>query len=228
MSMTKPKNMISKSKCVLSMLVFTGLISVSRGQLASEWTRDTKSMDCWDCFAAQGRMCHGKDYKGIPQYTRSSISGKGICCKQDSTDPLCDNSLLDCSMDSFGDSEGKYSDVLTGGDRNNQMFAYCPLLPFAECGLTKSNDDDVVFSNILSASGADQTVSTTMQRIDGSSEVRRFDACYYIIKKDESIDNIKNINFKLTKKGAGLFGDDQMNVYIYEGLSRESATKSLV
>ena len=73
-------------------------------------------------------MCHGKDYSMIIQYTFSSNYFKGVCCRPGSTDPLCNGSILDCSMDSIGDTGGKYSQVLTA-QRNYQMFSYCAGLP---------------------------------------------------------------------------------------------------
>ena len=74
-----------------------------------------RAVDCWDCFYVGGRMCHGKGYENIQRYTYSSNIYNSVCCKPGSTDPFCDGSLFDCSMDSIGDTGGKYKDVLTGG-----------------------------------------------------------------------------------------------------------------
>ena len=103
-------------------------------------------MDCWDCFDAQGIMCHGQYYVGIPEYTKSGIQGKGICCKPGSNDPLCDGSVLDCSMPSveLDNPNSKYADVLSAYFRNFQMFAYCPGLPISKCGLENSAANTII------------------------------------------------------------------------------------
>ena len=82
-------------------------------------------------------MCYGKDYKSIHQYTYSSNIYKGVCCKAGISDSMCDGSLLECSMDSIGSSDGKYNSVLTNG-RNFQMFSYCPGLTQEVCGISGS------------------------------------------------------------------------------------------
>ena len=82
-------------------------------------------------------MCHGKNYATIFQYTQSSNIYKGVCCKPGSTDDMCNGKLLDCSMDSTGPSSGnKYKDVLTDGNRNYQMFTYCPGITQKMCAIS--------------------------------------------------------------------------------------------
>ena len=100
-----------------------------------------RGLDCWDCFKVGGRMCHGKNYASIMQYTYSSNLYKGVCCKPGSTDDMCNGKLLDCSMDSVGAGSGdKYRNVLTN-NRNYLMFSYCPGLSQATCAIGNDNNN---------------------------------------------------------------------------------------
>lgn len=129
---------------------------ISMDKFTGEYQRP---YDCWDCFDAGGRMCHGKNYAVIFNYTFSSNYNKGICCKPGSTDSYCDGSIFDCSMDSIGGStDNKYKNVLTTG-KNYQMFAYCPGLPEHSCGMPKGQPAPNLF-----AKNVTQTVSSTELR----------------------------------------------------------------
>ena len=55
----------------------------------------------------------------------------------------------------------------------------------------------------------------------GNQFVRKYDFCYYLIKSDSSIKDPIRIYFQLNKAY-------DMNVYIYEGQSRDEATKAIV
>ena len=75
----------------------------------------------------------------------------------------------------------------------------------------------------LLAEGESKSVESTQMRYisTGSQLEREFDACYYLIKKSETITDGRQLKFVLRK-------NVEMNVYIYEGNSRENAKKSLV
>ena len=76
-------------------------------------------LDCWQCFQAQGRMCHKKDYQVSAEYRikvlRSPNVGNGVCCKPDSTEGICaPDSDHSCSMKSFDDDPSStYNSVLS-------------------------------------------------------------------------------------------------------------------
>ena len=55
----------------------------------------------------------------------------------------------------------------------------------------------------------------------GNQFVRKYDFCYYLIKPDTSIKDPIRIYFKLNKAY-------DMNVYIWEGQTRDEATKAIV
>ena len=174
-------------------------------------------------------MCHGKDYQQIIQYTFSSNIFKGVCCKPgDSDDQLCDGSLLECSMDSVGSTLGKYENVLTPASSspegspaslNYQMFAFCPGLPQSTCGLPTQNTS----SALLLASTTNQTVSSTeIGRFAGDAFTRKYDGCYYLIQvAEEEQEAAQYINFQVLEK-------NQVNIFIWEGLDRRNATRSVV
>ena len=103
-------------------------------------------LDCRQCFEAKGRMCHPKNYEHDFDALLSTKSGLGICCKPDSTDDQCNDPLnqeQECSMKSFDDDpDSIYADVLSVDNRNYQMYAFCPLVDHATCGVQSDNGDD--------------------------------------------------------------------------------------
>ena len=81
-------------------------------------------MDCWECFEAEGKMCHDVDHGSMIAKTGSSNSGHGVCCRQDYNEGVCAPSATHICSPGVTE-EGKYEDVLTD-DKNYQMFAFCP------------------------------------------------------------------------------------------------------
>ena len=48
-----------------------------------------RTLDCWECFEANGKMCIRKDYLSMIYITGSSNYGHGICCKPGYNEGLC-------------------------------------------------------------------------------------------------------------------------------------------
>ena len=55
----------------------------------SEYSKEFRTLDCFQCFQAEGKMCHDTLYGSMITSTGSSNPGHGLCCKPDSTDPKC-------------------------------------------------------------------------------------------------------------------------------------------
>lgn len=49
----------------------------------SEYTKNYRTLDGWECFKAQGKFCHDENNNSMIQVTGSSNAGHGICCKPD-------------------------------------------------------------------------------------------------------------------------------------------------
>ena len=49
----------------------------------SEYTKNYRSLDGWECFKAEGKFCRHKSNKSMIKVTGSSNIGHGICCKPD-------------------------------------------------------------------------------------------------------------------------------------------------
>ena len=49
----------------------------------SEYSKNYRTLNCWECFDARGKMCHDKDYQSMFRVTGSSNFGHGVCCKPD-------------------------------------------------------------------------------------------------------------------------------------------------
>ena len=99
-------------------------------------------MDCWQCFDNKGRICHQKDYKNMFNYTNRTSPAIGICCRGDYYDGFCadNHPELQCSMRSYdSDEDSIYKNVLSNGNRNHQMFAFCPNINQQTCGISDDN-----------------------------------------------------------------------------------------
>jgi len=46
-----------------------------------DYSADYRTLSCWECFEAQGKMCHDKDHESMIGVTGSSNVGHGVCCK---------------------------------------------------------------------------------------------------------------------------------------------------
>ena len=100
---------------------------------------DFRVGDCWQCFAAKGKMCLDKEGKGLFNHMETTKPGVGFCCSPSSTSEFCTTGTqhghggstveILCSPESFIPADqaaaSPYKNVITG-DRNYQMFAYCP------------------------------------------------------------------------------------------------------
>ena len=140
-----------------------------------------RTLDCWECFEAQGKMCHEIDNMSMMNATGSSNRGHGVCCKPEYTGTHCgpSNPSHVCSPASVvQDLTSDYKNVLTDQTRNYQLFAFCPMTTQEICGLGTSNSTDMT----LKANGTFQTVHTTdLKYVEGRPEFRQHDACYYEI-----------------------------------------------
>ena len=47
----------------------------------ADYKSDHRTMDCWECFEAEGKMCHDVDHGSMISRTGSSNKGHGVCCK---------------------------------------------------------------------------------------------------------------------------------------------------
>ena len=80
-----------------------------------------RTLSGWECFEAEGKLCHHDTHKSMILFTGSSNYGHGICCKPDNFDGICNNEgPLTCSQPSFAfDTYPGYMNVLTNGMFNN-------------------------------------------------------------------------------------------------------------
>ena len=109
----------------------------------ADYDFDYRTLNCWECFEAQGRMCHEKNYEHhkIFDLLLSANRGDGVCCKNDVEDGVCgpDYSDLVCSMPSWHTQEEQdnltHGPVFSPNRRNYQMFAFCPGIEPQKCGV---------------------------------------------------------------------------------------------
>lgn len=108
----------------------------------SEYQFDYRTLNCWECFEAQGRMCHFEDYAHNQLLLQSANRGDGVCCKNSvEGDGVCSSDYQDlhCSMPSFLEQEEQdgsiHSSVFSPNKRNYQMFAFCPGIEPVKCGV---------------------------------------------------------------------------------------------
>ena len=133
------------SPILITVISIINVIMAQEIELMQDYKKYYRIVDCWDCFQAQGRMCHKKDYdfsdmRYVMNVLRTSNLGKAVCCKPDSTEGYCaPNEQHSCSMKSLdNDEDSEYIDVLSADNRNYQMFAFCPTLSRQICGLPTS------------------------------------------------------------------------------------------
>jgi len=193
-----------------------------------DYKNDFRVLDCTDCFEAGGRICHNKDYANMIQETKSSDTSNGICCKPGASTGLCapDNGAQVCSMKGKDDSSSKYKDVLTGGTSNYQVYAFCPMDRATICGVSKKTAAGVPDTDLSATEGKQTVKSDAMKLVEGASSVRRHDTCHYLIKVGAGVDKAKlpagaKLHFYLN---LGV----NMNVHVYEGKTRLTATKPKV
>lgn len=127
---------------------------------------DYRTLNCWECWEAEGRICHHFEYDhgAIFRDIKSGNTGDGVCCKNNVEKGLCAGSRDDivCSMPSIRDHGTKlwkdHKDVYSLDDRNYQMFAYCPGVDQHKCGISSEGSKNTDF--ILPAGETEQYIHT--------------------------------------------------------------------
>ena len=56
-----------------------------------DYSKNYRTLDCWECFEASGKMCHDKNHKSMIHKTGSSVYGQGVCCKPGYSGEYCNN-----------------------------------------------------------------------------------------------------------------------------------------
>lgn len=112
------------------------------------YPKNYRILDCFECFEAQGKLCIDKGTSNLYPHTRSSNAANAFCCKPDYNEGYCKSGTTHyydpndeedqgfttvCSMPSQGGGS-LFNDVLTG-NRNHQMYAFCPLINQKKCGI---------------------------------------------------------------------------------------------
>ena len=81
-----------------------------------EYPQDFRTLNCWECFEARGKMCHDNDYGSMLAVTGSSNPGHGICCKPGYEGPNCmTNEQTTCSQPVFETADSLFTDITTDG-----------------------------------------------------------------------------------------------------------------
>lgn len=131
--------------------------------------------------------------------TKESNPAYAFCCDPDSTDLYCGAGKLDdfeCSPPSYERSPetSPYKPILSAGNRNYQMFAYCSTVNQRACGISKETSTE----SALKVKDIEQVVySKEMRYRLGTVQVREYDFCHYELAKDpdpkmqEIIDEMK-------------------------------------
>ena len=57
--------------------------------MMNDYSQDYRTLNCWECLAAEGVMCSYKDNKSMIALTGSSNEGHGLCCKPGSKNKYC-------------------------------------------------------------------------------------------------------------------------------------------
>ena len=117
-------------------------------------------------------------------------TGLGVCCKIDSKDENCDSSRADsnryCGFRSFDDRpDSPDKAILTKTNLNYQNFAFCPLTNRQSCGIGQASDGADM--SLMAAEERREVSSNDIKYIEGSSEVRQYDSCYYEITIDNQL-----------------------------------------
>ena len=148
-----------------------------------------RTLNCWECFEAQGMICHHREYKHELMVLQSGNRGDAICCKPGSTDFHCTREDLVCSMPAVTvDESSKYTPVATDGIFNYQMYAFCPAIDHVKCGISEEADNT---DFQLSTTESRQTISTSEMRFrEGNQYTREYDACHYMIKNGVDVNQV--------------------------------------
>ena len=89
----------------------------------SDYSKDYRTLSCWECFQAKGKMCHDKNYDSMIVETGSSNFGHGICCKPGFNDGFCATEGNDkhiCSEPAVDESaDSLFKNIRTGSDESS-------------------------------------------------------------------------------------------------------------
>ena len=139
---------------VASLLLSNSLVSANfyprldvmpMNQFYAEKGEDWRTLNCWECFEAQGKMCHDKDYSSMTQVTNSRDPGDQVCCRPGFSGEYCNNDDDHiCSQPAHSnDQSSPFWDILSPGNMNHQMFAYCTKTSQKTCGINDSDSTDM-------------------------------------------------------------------------------------
>ena len=144
----------------------------------SEYDRDFRTLSCWECFEARGKMCHDTDHSSMFQITGSSNRGHGVCCKPNFKGTHCGPSDTQHTCSEPTEPEDDQSKEIATGGLNYQLFAFCPMVSQATCGISDSSSYDMSMHAVRQI----KTLSTDQLKYrEGRPEYRHYDACYYEI-----------------------------------------------
>ena len=127
-------------------------------------------------------MCHDKNYNSMMLVTGSSNFAHGVCCKESFTGQYCneDDDHV-CGPPSYvsDTSSSKYSAL--NGNRNYQMFAFCPGISHKDCGVSDSESKDM---HLYAKRNTSVVSSTDIRYREGNPSYRQHDFCFYEITID--------------------------------------------
>ena len=79
---------------IISYIIDAGLVSCQYYDPSplvpmSQYTNDYRTLSCYECWFAQGRMCVSRTSDTMFDYTGSTNYNHGICCKTGVTSNVC-------------------------------------------------------------------------------------------------------------------------------------------
>ena len=146
-----------------------------------EW--DFRTLDCFECFKAEGKMCVDRDYESMIVATGSSNNFHGVCCKPGYEGQYCNNEEKNrCSPPVFDNNiNSKWVNVTTD-NMNYQFFAFCPGINEKVCGISQNEDK---YNFTLPATLEKKTFKTNeLKHTHGTASTMRADACHYMLKAE--------------------------------------------
>ena len=104
--------------------------------LMKNYAKNYRTYDCWECFNAQGKMCHDIDQQSMIKVTGSSNFGHAVCCKPGFNGDHCttDDKHICSEPAGYEETKQEFKSILTGGTLNHQLFAFCPKTSPQRCG----------------------------------------------------------------------------------------------
>ena len=157
--------------------------------MMSAWKDNYRTLNCWQCFEAQGKMCHDKKQESLIKVTGSSNPGHAVCCKPGYSGAHCTtNAETICSQPAQKDDTSSDYKIVLSGDFNQQFFAFCPQTTASQCGTGTGTTADDENSLIIKALNNPQTITLdqankkALKYIDGGQKTGRFESCFYEIR----------------------------------------------